>query len=273
VIGTPQYMSPEQSTGRALDHRTDLFSVGVIMYELLAGVPPFSGTNVDVVLASLAQDPPAIRMRAGVHVDPKLENIARKLMARRPGDRYQSADEALAAFATAPEPVVVYIPPPAPVVIVPPPPPPLPRRRRWPLAVALAAAAATIAVACMSTRPAQASAPVLELATTAEHAIHVAIVARVEPAPPPRLQPRSPSPSPSPTPTPSPSPSPSPSPTPTLSQALASRYVAVGQALAHTPNDDLSQRFRRIRLDAAFDNDSIRQAALVELASIEQAIR
>ena len=96
IIGTPFYMSPEQALGKELDERTDLFSLGVIVYELLAGVLPCDGDRVDVVLAAVAKDPPAIADRAGVHVDPLLEAFARKLMARRREQRFQSAREALA---------------------------------------------------------------------------------------------------------------------------------------------------------------------------------
>ena len=97
IIGTPHYMSPEHASGRPLDHRTDLFSLGVIVYELLAGVLPFSGSGVDVALANVTCDPPPIATRAPhVAVDPLLEAFARKLMARRLGDRFQSARDALA---------------------------------------------------------------------------------------------------------------------------------------------------------------------------------
>jgi eukaryotic-like serine/threonine-protein kinase len=95
VIGTPVYMSPEQARAKQLDQRTDLFSLGVIVYELLAGLPPFAGTSVDVALANASKDPPSIADRAGVHVDPLLETFARKLMARRVEDRFASAHEAL----------------------------------------------------------------------------------------------------------------------------------------------------------------------------------
>jgi serine/threonine protein kinase len=99
VVGTPLYMSPEQATGRAVDHRTDLFSLGVIVYELLSGVPPFDGTGAEVALANVTQDPPLIANRVrGVDVDPLLEAFARKLMARRLDDRFASAHDALAAL-------------------------------------------------------------------------------------------------------------------------------------------------------------------------------
>jgi serine/threonine-protein kinase len=98
VIGTPVYMSPEQARAKPLDHRTDLFSLGVIVYELLSGMTPFPGSSVDVALANASKDPPAIRERAGIEVDPLLESFARKLMARRREDRFQSAAEALAVL-------------------------------------------------------------------------------------------------------------------------------------------------------------------------------
>ncbi len=96
VLGTPQYMAPEQARGTALDPRCDLFALGVIMYELLAGTLPFDGTGVDVAIANLSKDPPAIGVRApGVTVDPLLEEFMRRLMARRAGDRFASARVAL----------------------------------------------------------------------------------------------------------------------------------------------------------------------------------
>ena len=99
VIGTPFYMSPEQARAREVDHRSDLFSLGVVMYELLAGMPPFPGTSVEVALANTMREPPSIFERAGIAVDPLLETFARKLMARNPSERFGSAREALDVLA------------------------------------------------------------------------------------------------------------------------------------------------------------------------------
>ena len=97
IVGTPQYMSPEHATGREIDARTDLFALGVIVYEMLAGCLPFTGTGSEVAFANVSQDPPSIAARAPlVDVDPLLEAFARKLMARRIDARFQSAREALA---------------------------------------------------------------------------------------------------------------------------------------------------------------------------------
>ena len=100
LLGTPAYMAPEQAQSDALDPRTDLFALGVIAYELLAGVRPFEGSALEVVLANTNQDPPAIAERApGRTIDPLLEAFARRLMARTLRDRFASARAALDALA------------------------------------------------------------------------------------------------------------------------------------------------------------------------------
>ena len=98
VLGTPIYMSPEQARGEAVDERTDLFALGVMVYEMLAGCVPFEGSGVEVMMLNIMQDPPSIATRTGRDVDPELEAFMRKLMARDKTERYASATEALAAL-------------------------------------------------------------------------------------------------------------------------------------------------------------------------------
>ena len=98
VLGTPMYMAPEQARGEAVDGRADLFALGVIVYELLAGAPPFCGEGLDVMMRNLTEDPPPIAERTGCVVDPGLEAFARTLMARERAARFQSAQQALDAL-------------------------------------------------------------------------------------------------------------------------------------------------------------------------------
>jgi serine/threonine-protein kinase len=98
LIGTPLYMAPEQAKLETVDHRADLFALGVIVYQMLAGATPFAGSPVDVAISNMTRDPPAIAQRTGADVDPLLERFARKLMARELADRFGSARDALHAL-------------------------------------------------------------------------------------------------------------------------------------------------------------------------------
>src|SRR5207248_149340 len=96
VLGTPAYMAPEQAYGGDPDPRTDLFALGVIVFEMLSGRQPFDGTAMEIVLANAQLDPPAIARRVpGLAVDPLLEAFANKLMARKLRDRFASARDAI----------------------------------------------------------------------------------------------------------------------------------------------------------------------------------
>ncbi|MEO5819336.1 MAG: protein kinase [Vicinamibacteraceae bacterium] len=93
VMGTFTYMSPEQVRGRALDARTDLFSLGVVLYEMLTGRLPFIGdTATDVADRILNADPPALA-RLNYGVPERLDAIVLKALAKDPAFRYQSARE------------------------------------------------------------------------------------------------------------------------------------------------------------------------------------
>lgn len=95
VMGTPAYMSPEHAMGdEELDHRTDLFSLGVVLYQMLCGKLPFDGTGPEVATKNLSVAPPPIATRVpGLAVDPVLETIAHRLMAKSANDRYHSGKD------------------------------------------------------------------------------------------------------------------------------------------------------------------------------------
>lgn len=95
VLGTIHYMSPEQMRGGQLDARSDLFSLGVVLYEMVAGTPPFDGpSRSDVVAAVLDRESPPLA-RFSRDVPPELERIVRKTLSKTVEDRYQTARDLL----------------------------------------------------------------------------------------------------------------------------------------------------------------------------------
>jgi beta-lactam-binding protein with PASTA domain/tRNA A-37 threonylcarbamoyl transferase component Bud32 len=163
IMGTAQYLSPEQAQGHAVTAASDLYSIGVIVYEMLAGRLPFDGdTAVSVALKHLSQPPPPLsQIRPGLH--PALEAAVMRALAKDPAHRYESADQfadALEAAASDIESGVdggqstaEFAPVPVPLPVeeaaaaeplgaeggLPPPPPTGPppeeegKRRRWPM--------------------------------------------------------------------------------------------------------------------------------------------
>lgn len=90
LIGTSDYMAPEQILGRGeVDVRCDLYALGIILYEMLAGRPPFSGTNAEILAAQLGRPVPDVR-EAAPHVRESVHRLIRKLTAKHPAQRYQS---------------------------------------------------------------------------------------------------------------------------------------------------------------------------------------
>jgi serine/threonine-protein kinase len=102
VVGSPPYMSPEQSLGDPVDARSDIYAVGTVLYEMLAGKAPFEGPTLQTVLTkSLTEElPPLGNVRAGLPVG--LESTVMRAMARNPDDRFQTATEFLEALRGAP---------------------------------------------------------------------------------------------------------------------------------------------------------------------------
>lgn len=94
VVGTPAYMSPEQACGEPIDIRSDLFSLGLIVYELLTGRKPFDGTPMEVARQNISSTPPPIAARApGAIVSPELEALVFKLLEKDKEDRPGRAAE------------------------------------------------------------------------------------------------------------------------------------------------------------------------------------
>lgn len=93
VVGTPAYMSPEQARGLKVDHRTDLFSLGAVLYRLCTGRIPFDGPNTMAVLMALASEEPAPVAQLNPQVTEPLATLIHQLLAKNPNQRPQSADE------------------------------------------------------------------------------------------------------------------------------------------------------------------------------------
>lgn len=93
TIGTVGYMSPEQVQGFDTDHRTDIFSLGVVLYELLAGQSPFQGVHETAIFYDIVNVDPAPVSSLRQEVDPALDAIILECLAKEPEDRYQSAKE------------------------------------------------------------------------------------------------------------------------------------------------------------------------------------
>jgi serine/threonine-protein kinase len=101
MVGTPTYMSPEQIRGEDIDARTDIYSLGVIMYELFSGKPPYTGKDPVSIIYQHVQGKVVPPRNINPKITPELEAIILKAMAVAPQKRFQSMDvlrEALAAL-------------------------------------------------------------------------------------------------------------------------------------------------------------------------------
>jgi serine/threonine protein kinase/Tfp pilus assembly protein PilF len=98
VVGTPQYMSPQQAEGSKVDHRSDIYSLGAIMYEMLTGNPPFTAdSNIGIIHKHIteAPEPPS---KQNPQIPEVLENIILKCLEKKPEERYQKTDEIIEAI-------------------------------------------------------------------------------------------------------------------------------------------------------------------------------
>ena len=91
ILGTPSYMSPEQALGKDLDYRTDIFSVGVILYELSTGQRPFTGASFSEIVNKIVNTQPTAIARLNYDIPPEFERITLKCLQKQPDRRYQSA--------------------------------------------------------------------------------------------------------------------------------------------------------------------------------------
>ena len=98
AVGTPAYMSPEQASGAAVDGRSDVYSLGCVAYEMLAGHPPFAGQNTQEVLARHALDPVPSLKAARPDIPEFVERAVRKALAKVPADRWPTPAALLAAL-------------------------------------------------------------------------------------------------------------------------------------------------------------------------------
>src|SRR6478736_1976579 len=152
VLGTSEYISPEQATGRQVDARTDIYSLGVVLYELLAGQPPYSGDSFVSVAMRHVNDPVPSITHARPDVPLRVDAALRRAMAKDPDGRFRTMDElvaelsaCLAGLGELDDDRTVIVAPPVPPRSARP--PHRGRRRRWSPLVVLLVGLAAVAVA------------------------------------------------------------------------------------------------------------------------------
>jgi len=99
MVGTFRYMSPEQILGEPLDARADLYSLGIILYELMTGRTPFDAKTPSALWQQVLEVEPAPILGINLKGDPQLARVAHKLLRKEPDDRFQTAEEVYEALA------------------------------------------------------------------------------------------------------------------------------------------------------------------------------
>ena len=102
VVGTPSYMSPEQGSGQTVDFRSDLYSLGCVLYECIKGEPPFLAEKVATIIYKHMFEPPPPLSDAEHPVDPDIEAFIMRMLAKKPEERYNSCEAVLEALAKIP---------------------------------------------------------------------------------------------------------------------------------------------------------------------------
>src|SRR5499433_4014776 len=95
VMGTPSYMSPEQVKGKVVDGRSDIFSLGVLLYEMVTGEKPFPGQNITTVIYKIVNEDPVPPRSIDASIHPGVSSVVMKALAKEPEQRYQSCREML----------------------------------------------------------------------------------------------------------------------------------------------------------------------------------
>jgi serine/threonine protein kinase len=93
ILGSPRYMSPEQVIGKSIDYRSDIFSLGVVLYETLAGIAPFDGDNINAIMYATVNTNPVAPSTLNPEVPHMLDLIVAKALAKPSDDRYQNMRE------------------------------------------------------------------------------------------------------------------------------------------------------------------------------------
>ena len=101
LMGTPEYMSPEQAEGERVDYRTDLYALGVVLYQLLVGQVPFRGTTPHAILHAVIYEPPAPLRQIRQDLSPAVETVVLEAIDKQPERRYQSGAELVESLSKA----------------------------------------------------------------------------------------------------------------------------------------------------------------------------